>query len=59
MEDFLYYLEADPLYNLVEYDPNYGSMTTEQADRASELCNMARELDDAIRLFVRDFRKND
>lgn len=46
MEDFLYYLEADPLYYLVEYGHNYGSLTTEQAARVSELCNMARELDD-------------
>ena len=59
MEDFLYYLEADQLYNLVEYDPNYGSMTTEQAARVSELCSMARELDDEIKLFVRDFTEDD
>ncbi len=58
MEDFLYYLETDPLYYLAEYNPNYGSMTTEQAARASELCNMARELDDEIRLFVRDFTED-
>lgn len=59
MEDFLYYLEADPLYYLVEYGPNYGSLTTEQAARVSELCDMARELDDEIRLFVRDFTEDD
>lgn len=59
MEDFLYYLEEDPLYNLVEYNLNYGSMTTAQAARASELCNMARELDDEIRLFVRDYTEDD
>lgn len=59
MEYFLYYLEADPLYNLVEYDPDYGSMTTEQAARALELCSMARELDYEIMLFVRDFTEDD